>query len=397
MSCSEHLHPKRFSGTRLLPVLLTALLWLPGVSAQPAPKVTLLIPAPEGGSIFWTQMTGIMRAAAEDLGIDLTLVYSRNNSYSEKKDGLAALEGPDRPDYFLCSYWVEATEHHLERAEQLRIHTFIFNSGVASKERAQTGLPRGKYRYWMAQMVPNDYKAAYTLADFLINKAKAAGKIGKDGKVHLILTGGDGVGNSSEEERYAGVKKRIAEDNDAVLDRLILTGWERDTAYHELFEALKQYRETSVIWSISDRVSLAAIDAARDSGKTPERDIFIGGMNWSLENLNAVASGNLTAIMGGQFLEGIKALVLIYDYHHGLDFQAELGVDMRTPLSLITIDNAREYLNTLSRADWRKVDFKQFSKKNNPGLKKYNLTLETLLESLAPELPEPADGDSPGS
>src|SRR5690606_19833193 len=90
MSCSEHLHPKRFSGTRLLPVLLTALLWLPGVSAQPAPKVTLLVPAPEGGSICWTQMTGIMRAAAEDLGIDLTLVYSRNISYSEKKDGLAA-------------------------------------------------------------------------------------------------------------------------------------------------------------------------------------------------------------------------------------------------------------------------------------------------------------------
>lgn len=341
-------------------------------------------------------MTGIMQATAEDLGIDLKFVYSRNNSYSEKKDGLAALEGPDKPDYFLCSYWVEATRHHLQRAEHQRIHTLIFNSGVAPGERAETGRPREKYRYWIGQMTPEDYQAAYTLADVLIGKARAAGKTGKDGKVHLIIVGGDGVGNASEEERYAGVKKRVAEANDAVLDKLILTGWERETAYNELLETLKQHPETGVIWSISDKVSLAAIDAARDAGKTPSQDIFIGGMNWSLQDLNAVAAGNLTAIMGGQFLEGVKALVLIYDYDHGLDFETELGVNMRTPLSLITIDNAKAYLNTLSRADWRKVNFKQFSKKDNPGLKHYNLTLETLLKSLQPELPEPADGQ-PGS
>lgn len=396
MSRSEHLRQRNFFGVRLLLIPLTAL-WLSGVPAQPAPKVTLLVPSPEGGSVFWTQMTGLMQATAEDLGIDLRLVYSRNNSYSEKKDGLAALESKDRPDYFLCGYWVEATRHHLERAEQLRVHTFIFNSGVASEERAQIGLPREKYRYWIAQMVPDDYQAAYTLADVLINKAKAAGKTGKDGKVHLIVIGGDGVGNSAEEKRYTGVKKRIAERNDAAIDKLMLTGWERETAYNELLETLKQYPETGVIWSISGSVTLAAIDAVQNSGKTPGQDIFIGGMNWSLTNLNAVASGKLTAIMGGHFLEGVKALVLIYDYYHGLDFEAELGVDMQTPLSLITIDNAKVYLDMLSRADWRKVDFKQFSKKANPGLKRYNLTLETLFKSMAAELPEPSDVRSPGS
>lgn len=329
-------------------------------------------------------MTGIMEAAAEDLGIDLTFVYSRNNSYSEKKDGLAALDGSSKPDYFLSDYWVEATQQHIKRAEQLRIHTFIFNSGVAPEERKEMGRPREKYRYWIGQMTPGDYQAAYTLADVLIGKAKAAGKTDKNGKVHLIIIGGDGVGNSAEEKRYGGVKKRVAESNDTVLDGLILTGWERTTAYNELLEALKQHPETSVVWSISGSVSMAAIDAVQDLGKTPGRDVFIGGMNWTLENLNAVASGRLTAIMGGQFLEGIKTLILIYDYHHGLDFETELGVDIQTPQALATIDNAREYLNKLSKADWRKVDFKQFSKKYNPGLKSYNLTLETLFKNLEP-------------
>lgn len=327
-----------------------------------------------------------MRATADDLEIDLDIVYSRSNSYSQKKDGLAALESSDRPDYFLTGYWMTSTQYHIKRAEQLGVRTFVFNSGVAPEERLEMGRPRSKFRHWIAQMTPDDEQAAYILADMLIDKAKAAGKTDKAGKVHFIAVGGDGIKNSVEEKRYSGIKKRIAEHNDAVLDNLILTGWERTTAYSELLDALKQYPDTSVVWSISDTTALAAIDVARELGKKPGKDIFIGGFNWSLEGMNSVIMDEMTATMGGHFLEGAKALILIHDHHHGIDFADELGVEMLTQMEAVTNDNARKYLDRMSKMDWRKVDFKQFSKKYNTDLKSYNLTLEALFQNLEPEL-----------
>src|SRR5690606_34879675 len=80
--------------------------WLSIATAQPAPKVTFLVHDPPGVSPFWTQTIDIMKAAAEDLKIDLRFAYSRSNSYSLKKDGLAALNATDKPDYFLSGYWI---------------------------------------------------------------------------------------------------------------------------------------------------------------------------------------------------------------------------------------------------------------------------------------------------
>lgn len=364
---------------------VAALIWVSGLSAQSAPKVAFIMPAPEGASVFWTLVSETMQAAAEDLGIDLRIVYSRNNSYSQKKDGLAALNSPNRPDFFLTGYWVTSTQHHIKRAEELRVRTFVINSAVAHEERREMGRPRDKYRYWIGQLTPDDQQAAYTLTDLLISKAKAAGKTDKSGKVHLIVIGGDGIKNSVEEKRYSGIRQRIAERGDAVLKELLLTGWEGEIAYNELLGALKRHPETGAIWSITDITALSALDAVRDLGKKPGEDIFIGCFNWSLEAINEVIAGKIAATMGGHFLEGVKALVLIHDYHYGMDFEDESGLEMLTSLEMVTADNAEEYLHKMSAADWRKVDFKQFSKKYNAGIKSDNLTLDALFKLMLPE------------
>jgi ABC-type sugar transport system substrate-binding protein len=322
-----------------------------------------------------------MKAAAEDLDIDLRLVYSKSNSYSLKKDGLAALNGPDKPDYFITGYWNASTQHHLERAEQLGIRTFVFNSGVAPEERDAVGLPREKYKLWIGQMTPDELLGGYTLADILIDQAKAAGRTDA-GKVHVVGLGGWGNKNETEEDRYAGLKKRINEQNDAVLDQFVLTGWVQSTAYNELLNILKQSPKTGVVWSASDVMALGAVEAVKAAGKTPGHDVLIGGIDWSREGIDAVAAGDMAITMGSHYLEGAKALILVHDYHYGLDFAEESGVVMHTQLKPITGGNAAEYRDKLSNLDWRKIDFKRFSKKYNPELKSYDFTLDQLLDAL---------------
>lgn len=325
-----------------------------------------------------------MQAAAEDLDVDLKIVYSKSNSYSHKKDGLKALNDADKPDYFITGYWNESSSHHVKHAEKLGIRTFIINSGVVPGDRTEIGRPREKHRYWMGQMIPDDQQAGYMLADILIRKTKAAGKTDDSGKVHLIAIGGMGEGIESEEKRYKGLKKRVAEQNDAVLDEFILAGWSPKTAYTALLDSLKQLPETGAIWSASDAMALGAVEATKSRRRTPGRDIFIGGMDWSLEGLEAVKTGEMAVSMGGHFLEGVKALILIHDHHNGLDFASELGVEIQTQMTPITTENAEKYLNTLNTLDWHNIDFRQFSKKHNPKLKSYDLSLEALLKSLKP-------------
>lgn len=355
---------------------MAVLPWLSLAVAQPAPKATLFVPDLQGTSWFWEQTVKIMRAAAEDLNVDLTVAYSHSNSYSLKKDGLKALNGRDKANFFLTGYWPASTQFHLQRAEELGIRSFIFNSGVTAEERAEMRRPREKYKFWIGQSIPDDRQAGYLLADMLINKAKAAGKT-DGGKVHLIALGGWGEG-----ERSAGLMKRINEQGDAVLDELILTGWSKDTAYHEMIEKLKLNPKVTVVWNEGDPMALGALQAAAELGRAPGKDIFIGGFNWSPDIIQAVIDGKMLVTLGGHFLEGPKALILVHDYYYGIDFADNPGLESLTSLQVITQDNAQEYLDTLQQLDWREVDFRHFSKKYNTRLKTYDLSLDVLLTDL---------------
>lgn len=360
-------------------ILIAVLPWLSLAFSQPAPKVTFFVPDPPGTSPFWEQTIKVMRAAAEDLNVDLHLVFSHPNSYSIKRDGLAALNDMNKEGYFLTGYWT-STQYHLQHAEKLGIRTFIFNSGVAPGERKEIGRPRGKHKYWIGQITPDDLQASYLQADMLIGKAKAAGNA-VDGKIHLIALGGWGSKNQIEEDRYSGLRKRIRE-NDALLQELILTGWSQDTAYSELLQKLKQNPDISVIWSASDTMALGAIKAAEELGRAPGKDIFIGGFDWSMDGIHAVNDGKMTLTLGSHFLEGAKALILVHDFHYGIDFVDEPGAETVTELEPITQDTAAKYLDILQKLNWREVDFKHFSKKYNSELKTYDLSLDAMLASM---------------
>ncbi|HEX7028240.1 MAG TPA: ABC transporter substrate-binding protein, partial [Gammaproteobacteria bacterium] len=347
--------------------------------AQQPPSVTFLVPNQPGEQPFWTHAIEIMQAAADDLGIDFKVVYSKAGSYNHKKDGLAILNSRPPPDYLLSLYLIEATPHHLKLAEKLGVSTFIFNAGVTAEDREDLGGPRARYRHWIGQMVPHDREAGYLLADTLIAQAKKAGKTDETGKVRLISVGAFGA--SVDESRDAGLKNRIREHDDARLDKTVLTGWSATIAYDETLEALQEYPQTGAIWCVSDATALGALRAAKASGKTPGRDIFIGGIDWSLDGLKAVAAGEMAVTVGGHILEGAQALILIYDYHHGIDFAEGTGAEMQTAMKAVTAGNAEGYLHRLYELDWRKIDFKRFSKKHNPGLKDYDFSLDALLES----------------
>ena len=147
-------------------------------------------------------------------------------------------------------------------------------------------------------------------------------------------------------------------------------------------KGLKRFKETNVVWSANDDIAVGVIAAIKKSGKTPGKDILTGGMDWTPDALAAVESGEMVCSLGGLFMHGGWASILAYDYLGKKDFKSDVGVRVKTDIEVLSSENIADYLKKFKTRDWSKVDFKKFSKRHNPKLKKYDFSVKALLENL---------------
>jgi ABC-type sugar transport system substrate-binding protein len=343
------------------------------------PKVYFLHPDTQN-TPFWGKVYDVMAAAAEDLGVELHGVAAKDNSISVKRTGMELVESLGRGDYLITGYWVYTTAKFIEVAEQRGVKVFVINADFSEEENSELGLPRTRYERWIGHMYANDEQAGYELADSLIMKAVKAGKVAKDGKVHVVaLYGGDKA--VVPEARDKGLKRRISAFSDAKLDVVMSAMWDKDSAVPITLQMLNENPEVTVVWAASDSMALGAVQAIKSLGKKPGVDIFVGGVDWSDEGIEGVASGELSATVGGHFLEGAWSLILVNDYHYGTDFVDDPGVRSMTSMHSVTADTVNDYREKLNNPDWSRIDFKRFSKKYNPNLKKYDFSLQALLRA----------------
>src|SRR5690606_13087637 len=123
------------------------------------------------------------------------------------------------------------------------------------------------------------------------------------------------------------------------------------------------------------------IQAVEAMGKKPGKDIFVGGIDWSDEGIKAVADRKMSTSVGGHIFEGAWSLILVHDYHYGIDFVNDPGVRSMTSMHSVSTDNVNDYKKKLRNQDWSRIDFKRFSKKHNPDLDKYDFSLNGLLKA----------------
>lgn len=335
--------------------------------------VAFLAPNPPQ-NIFWGTLYKIMQAAADDLDIELTIHYSKANTYSFKKDGSKILAAHPKPDYFVTGYWNGVTVGHLAEAEARGIKTFVINTEISKEETRLAGAPRGRYSQWIGHMRPDDQKAGYDLAKTLIAAAAEQG-------IRNMHVAGVGGGSDSDvsNQRERGFARAVGEANNVVSRHEVLGMWEQPVTSRALEKLLAEEARINVVWTASDAMALGSVDALKAAGKTPGRDAFVGGIDWSATGIDAVARGELVATYGGHFMEGAWALILLYDYHHGRDFAREPGVSAYSTMYPITSDNAKAYKQVFEDQSWSKVDFRKFSKVLNPSLREYVFTPAMLL------------------
>jgi ABC-type sugar transport system substrate-binding protein len=326
---------------------------------------------------FWKTLVTAARTAAEDLGAEIHVSCGKNNTYTTKRAGNKLLRREPKLDYLLTGFWLGVTHRHLQIARDRDIEVIVFNADLDPDSRRDVGGPREKYENWIGHLVPDDTRAGTILARELISRAKAGAP---DGEVQVIgLSGNDD--NRVSADRNMGLKGQIELSDQATLNELVFAYWTRDAARRSTRKLLEQYPDTSVVWAASDRMALGAVDAAKQLGRTPGEDLYVGGFDWTRQGLQAIADGDMAASVGGHFLEGVWAVVMAYDHYYGFDFADGVGVRALTPMHLVTASNLERYRRWLEAPEWAAFDFRSLSKKYNSEIDRYRFDIEQFVDS----------------
>ncbi len=180
-----------------------------------------------------------------------------------------------------------------------------------------------------------------------------------------------------------GLQAALRVASDVALDRTLVANWSEDTAktlaarYVEW--AQRSGWQAAAVWAASDAMALGAAAAFAEAGLDPGRKVVFGGVNWSREGVRAVADGRMSVTVGGHFLCGAWAMVMLRDHFDGPGFEQRGDARVRVPLSAITAASAPRYLEVLGDGNWDRIDFRRF--RRTPG-GEYDFSLGAVLAAV---------------
>ena len=331
---------------------------------------------PTGG--FWTSVSSFMKAAAEELNVDLEILYSERDHLRMQQQVREIARRKVRPDYLIVVNEKQAADEMVRIADAAGIKVFVMLNAFVGEQAKSMGVPRGKYKNWIGSLVPDNAYAGRLIAKTLIERAGKAGSAQK-GRLPILAISGDAV-TPAALQRLAGLEQAVSEHKGAELLQTFNGEWRRDIARQQTRIALQRYPETVVVWGANDPIALGAIEGAKDEKRRPGKDIFIGGLNWDPPALAKIKEGELEVSVGGHFMVGGWALVLLHDFHHGKDFANEGPQLQHHIFGVLDRNNVDAFLSRFGDRDWRKVDFRRFSKVLNPRLRKYDFGAARILD-----------------
>ncbi|BFT63117.1 substrate-binding domain-containing protein [Pseudomonas moorei] len=352
---------------------LLALGTVVGPSAQ-AESVLFLNPGTPR-EVFWTSYSQFMQAAADDLRIDLRIVYSDRTSEITIGQAREALLGPSRPDYLVFVNEESVAPEILRLAKGSGVKLFMVNNALSPDQMRLLGARPDKYPDWVGSLVPNDEEGGYLMLKELIrlHPPAAPGQA-----IDLLAFSGLKI-TPSAQLREKGMRRALAEHPEVRLRQLVYGGWTRERAYEQAKLLFKRYPQTSLVWTANDEMGFGAMQAFEEAGGKPGKDALFGSINNSPAALRALLDKRLSVLLGGHFSLGGWALVQLHDYDQGVDVSQYGGRDRQIPL-LQVIDRAQaRRLLAMGSAQNFGVDFHKLSAKGRPISYRYPFSLQTLM------------------
>ncbi|MDD1964000.1 ABC transporter substrate-binding protein [Pseudomonas putida] len=344
-----------FSGCLMLVV---GVLWLGNAWAA---SVVFLNPG-SAQDPYWSSYSRFMQAAADRLAMNLTIHYTDRDTRTLLTFARQALQGTARPDYLVFSNELNVAPEVLRLSVGSGVKLVAVNNTFTSNQLSILGDLRSRYPDFLGSVVANDEEGGYLVARRLIESHPPvpAGQFID----MLAFSGTNSTPVSLQRER--GLYRALAEFPQVRLRQIVLGGWRRDRAYEQAQVLLKRYPDVSLIWAASDLMAFGVMDAVRETGKQPGKDVLVGTINDSTAALQALHDGTLSVDAGGHFTLGGWALVLLNDYDKA-DSQTRqpFGTWRVSAMQLRERKDSQRFMQANSRDDYG-IDVRQFTQGRSP-------------------------------
>lgn len=347
--------------------------------ALAAHKVAWLRSGSESG--FWPVVERFLRAAAHDLDIELEVIVFDDNPILMVQLAEKTLSAKEtRPDCILFHNHKKRGAKILELAEKNNVYAFVFNAGFP--ENSDVGKPREKYTRWIGQMLPDDEYAGYILAKKLFEAAVRLETYNKKGPVHMVALEGNRTSEASN-ARVRGLKRALKENKNLINEQFFHSKWKENLAIEAYSATVSRYPDVKLFWAASDNMAIGITKAAEKNKLTAGIDYVTGGIDLLPENQSYLKSGQTAVSVGGHYVEGVWALILIYDFLNGHDFKETGKTSFLTRMTAYTADGYSEtgdLKKNLAVDRLKQIDYKKFTRTHNPDLKQYEFNIDELIK-----------------
>lgn len=336
-----------------------------------------------GENAFWDSMLKPLPTVAKQLGVRLTFHHADFNDrfdYYPKAQNL--LTSNQKPDYLISAFRGASAKPLLELAEKYKTPLVTVSSGIPKQEKEMIGYPQQHYKYWLAQILADDEMSGYLQANQLLKIAQEIQSKNPERTVinrtfNMVAIGG-GLVLETSQQKDAGLHRAATDSEKLKLLQLVHADWNFDRAMRMTSQLLQRYASVDLIWAANDDMARAAYRASRKLLGDVEIPL-IAGIDWTSNGLNSVQKGELAFSLGGNHMQAVWALILVYDIAHGFKASVFENNTYRIPFLIADHKNIQQIKAYIDNDGFLQKDFRFFSKVFNKDLKQYDFNLEKLI------------------
>ncbi|RJG47623.1 response regulator [Motilimonas pumila] len=282
-------------------------------------KLALFIPAE---TEFWTRLSEFTKKASQDLGVTLHVFNAQESQEKLLKDAQHAIELGVRGIIFPAIGNNNVEVDLLTLAERHQVKSVMINTPSSDSSL----LPQVQFKEWLATITPNDMVAGRSLIRKLITAPERKAKQSK------ILAFSGQLDTQPALAREQGLLQYLSTHQGHELVAIEHVNWSPQEAVIRYREIAKTHPDIDIIWSASDAMARALADEVAKQPLTKKP--LIGGIDWDPSTQQYIDDGRIYTSVGGHFLEGAWAVVLLYDHLHGIDF-SDLRLSYTTGMSSV--------------------------------------------------------------
>ena len=339
----------KFRLTALAVVLLVVFLSCSAFAVTPK-KVTIGAIVPTLEAQFWNRYVEFMQEGAKELGVEL-ITLNAENSADRMVQYLEDLVSRGVDGIIFVPYWDTGRKGIMEAGR--------YGIPVICTDTYPGTIQPGDFDNYIAFVGPSDEKAGYAMAKALF----AATEPAEDGKKYIGVVNGT-PGTSVAINRRKGLGNALAEHPEVVVVGEVVGDFVRDTSQKAMEDLYQAHPYLKGVWAANGGTATGVMAALKDAGVHPGKDVMVVAMDLNPENVDAVRNGELLFDIGGHWLQGGFALVMMYDYLHGFEIPKELA-SVELELLPLTQETYDQYM-----ADYPggmpEYDFRAHSRVYNP-------------------------------